>query len=510
MDGLLLAIVLAASPQAARSTPPPTVPSTFGLDEEVQRLDQGTGLRKARLSVSVRDERGRPVVDLRADEPMAPASNMKLLTTGAALATLGPDFSFQTRLLRNGDTLTVVGDGDPAFGDPELLESMVVSDGAGGTREGVKADELLDLWARAVKAEGMDRVRTLLVDDRIFAREFVPAGWPKDQLNERYCAEVCGLNFHLNRLHIWPRPGAQRPELARVEPAAPSLPIAVKATQKTGRKDENAVWISRSRDSNDLALNGNVKSAFSAPVPAVVHDMPSVFGEMLAARLRAAGVSVDAVPLAGESDPPPAGRPVGPVFRTPIATALQRANTDSENIYAECLLKRAAWTPGAPPVTWSAATAWLSGKVRVAIGDDAGSLVANDGSGLSRTNRVTADALTEWLHWVESQPSLSGPFMESLAVGGRTGTVRKRFRDLDPALATVQCKTGYVDGVSALSGFVTLADGRRWTFSVLGNGLSEPSAVAKTKQFQEQVVRAVARAMGTSRPRAGESALGGG
>ena len=53
--------------------------------------------------------------------PMVPASNMKVISTGAALALLGPDFRFSTRLLRDGDRLTVVGDGDPSFGDEAMV-----------------------------------------------------------------------------------------------------------------------------------------------------------------------------------------------------------------------------------------------------------------------------------------------------------------------------------------------------------------------------------------------------
>ena len=91
------------------------------LQDEVKGLVKSIGPRKGTVAVSVRDDQGQEVVNIRGDAPLMPASNQKLLTTGAALRILGPDFTFQTRLVHAGDRLVVVGDGDPAFGDPELL-----------------------------------------------------------------------------------------------------------------------------------------------------------------------------------------------------------------------------------------------------------------------------------------------------------------------------------------------------------------------------------------------------
>jgi len=464
------------------------------LRTDVQRLLEAMALRKARVGVSIRDDDGREVVSIAASEPLLPASNMKLLTTGLALQVLGPDFSFRTRLLRDGERLTVVGDGDPAFGDPDMLATMTFVDSEGRERAGLGIEGLLGLWVDAVRSTGMTRVQELVVDDRIFEREFVHPMWPKDQLNERYCAEVTGLNFHLNRLHLYPRPvPGGRPDISRVEPAVPFLEIRNRATSRTGKNDANAVWIARSPERNDLSVNGNVKQAFEAPVPAVVHDMPSLFGEILADRLRRAGVEVDRVRLAQADEAPPRGSAVGPVFRTPLRTAIERANTDSDNLYAEALLKRAAAAAANRPGSWALGAEVLEQRLHRSLGADASGFACSDGSGLSRGNRVTAQGLSKWIDQLARRDDAE-IFLDSLAVGGRSGTVRKRFRELDPATVTVRCKTGYIAGVSTLSGVVE-SHGRRWSFSVLGNDLTEASAVAKVRQFQEQIVRSITRAM---------------
>ncbi|HRP61858.1 MAG TPA: D-alanyl-D-alanine carboxypeptidase, partial [Phycisphaerales bacterium] len=112
-----------------------------GLQAEVERAIRSTPLKNAVVGVSIRDADSRTsLVSVGASRPMIPASNMKLLTTGAAMHVLGADFHFTTRLLRDGDRLIVIGDGDPAFGDPTLLE-MTTVDG----QTGISVEQFLKL-----------------------------------------------------------------------------------------------------------------------------------------------------------------------------------------------------------------------------------------------------------------------------------------------------------------------------------------------------------------------------
>ncbi|MHC5027953.1 MAG: D-alanyl-D-alanine carboxypeptidase, partial [Planctomycetota bacterium] len=162
------------------------------------RTDIESAVRKAKvgpsIGISVVDvQSGRVLYESKQDELMIPASNMKLLTTGAALHVLGPEFRFSTKMVLDGDRLIVVGDGDPAFGDPKLLRLM-----AAGDKDGLDVEEFLDLWVNAVHDTGITSVSEVLVDDRVFDRAFVHSTWPIDQLNQHYCAEVAGLNFHAN------------------------------------------------------------------------------------------------------------------------------------------------------------------------------------------------------------------------------------------------------------------------------------------------------------------------
>jgi D-alanyl-D-alanine carboxypeptidase/D-alanyl-D-alanine-endopeptidase (penicillin-binding protein 4) len=166
--------------------------SGAGVQDEVEILIRRVELTDATIAVSVRDaETGAPVVSLNDGALMIPASNMKLLTTGAALHVLGPDFDFRTRLLADGDRLVVAGAGDPGFGDPQLLELIEL-----GGEQGIDVMTFVDLWADAAVNAGLDEISEVVVNDRIFDRQFVHPTWPADQLNRRYCAEVSGFNFH--------------------------------------------------------------------------------------------------------------------------------------------------------------------------------------------------------------------------------------------------------------------------------------------------------------------------
>ena len=479
------------------------------LQEEVRRLVSSMGPRKGVVAISVRDADGREVVNLAGDTPVMPASNQKLLTSGAALLLLGPNFDFQTRLLRDGDRLTVVGDGDPSFGDPEMLANVTFTAADGTKQKGMTIDALLALWTDAVRASGMTSVRELVVDDRVFERSSCHVDWPVDQLNEAYCAEVSGLNFHANRIDFWAVPSPRGAEITRIEPACSFVPVRNATTPGKTRKD--ALWIQREPDSNAFTVRGFIRQPLKAPV-SVSLDAPSAFfGELLAERLRKAGVTVASVRLAAADDPAPTGTPVGAVIRTPIAAVLRRCNVDSNNLYAECLLKRLGRQASGAPGSWANGCEALERLVSSRVGGAAG-LDAVDGSGLSRENRVTASLLSGWVSHLMHESAVARPFLDSLAVGGVSGTVDKRFRDLDPDLAVVRCKTGYIHGVCSLSGVVDCANGHQPTFSVICNGF-EGDGVSKAKQLQEAVAKAIARAYGKLPPReqaAERPALGGG
>ncbi|MHC4217153.1 MAG: D-alanyl-D-alanine carboxypeptidase/D-alanyl-D-alanine endopeptidase [Planctomycetota bacterium] len=462
-----------------------------GLTDEVEILIRRAELSDAEITVSVRDAvTGAALVSLNDAKMMIPASNMKLLTTGAALHVLGPDFDFRTRLHRDGDRLVVAGAGDPGFGDPELLELMELGD-----EQGIDVTTFVNLWVEAAVQADLGEVSAVVVDDRIFDRELVHPTWPPDQLNRRYCAEVSGFNFHGNVLHFYPRPGTgERPDLELFLPYVPWLLINNRAETRNGVHDHDDVWISRKLGSNVLTFHGNVKYAHRTPVPVTVHDMPLFFARLLAERLREAGVPVGGFRTAIASDPQPRGPSLGPVISTPISNALTRCNTDSQNLYAEALIKRIGHAISNEPGSWGNGTAVVRHVMHERLSNPnlAVKLVIRDGSGLSRENRIAAATMTAWLSTFHDDDRIGDIFIASLARAGETGTLSNRFTTVDLHGTTVQAKSGYINNVSCLSGYVTAPDGRRRAFSILVNGLREPGSVGRAKRLQERILSAVA------------------
>ena len=468
-----------------------SLPAGAGLRDEIDLAIRLASLNGATVAVSVRDaETGVVLIDVNAGELMIPASNMKLFTSGAALHVLGPRFEFRTRAIIDGDHLVIVGDGDPGFGDPELLALMQVGD-----RTGLGVEEFLQLWVSAVREAGIQHLATVTVDDRVFDRSFVHPSWPADQLNRRYCAEVAGFNFHSNVLHCYPRPGqGHRPDVQLFQPSAPWLIITNRATNESGPHDRNDLWIARRKDTNEFTFYGNVKFAYRTPAPVTVHDMPEFFARLLADRLNAAGILVDSWGIADPSAPPATGRTLAPLIATPISTAITRCNRDSQNLYAEALLKRIG------KALTNEAGSWVNGAavVRHVVHDRLNNanltvkLVIHDGSGLSRDNRVAATTVTAWLNTFHDDERLGELFIDSLAVAGQSGTLSKRFRKVDLHGTIVQAKSGYIRSVSCLSGYVTAPNKQRRSFSILINGLHQAGSVAKAKRLQERILTSVA------------------
>jgi len=181
--------------------------------------------------------------------------------------------------------------------------------------------------------------------------------------------------------------------------------------------------------------------------------------------------------------------------QTSIETAVTRCNRDSENLYAEAVLKRIGNELTGQPGSWLYGGSILRIVAFERLGDPSLTtrLTVSDGSGLSRDNRVPPETLTAWLCSMANDEQLSDVFLGSLAVGGVSGTLDDRLATARLDGAVVHAKTGYIRGVSCLSGYVTASDGHRRCFSIMINGLKAP--LAHAKQLQDRIVAAIAEDM---------------
>lgn len=503
---------LAASPALARGKNERRPAQSGDLQTRLTQIASTARLGQAQIGISVVDtSTGRTLFELNAAQPLIPASNQKLLTSGAALEVLGKDYIFKTELRVDGQRVIIRGSGDPALGDPVVLGRM---------QPKMSVEQLISTLAQSLTRAGVTKVGEVIVDDRVFDRQQVHPTWPKDQLDNWYCAQVAGLNFHANVLSFYPSParGAGSPPVLVIEPEAPWLEIDNRARSTPGGK--NAVWLRRDPDTNKFTVSGEVAAPIREAVEVTLNDVPTFMGQLVAAELPKVGVMV------GEVPPLPEGRTKLPradldtvlktvrlaqsgevldgnvvaVVTTSLKDVIDRCNADSQNLYAEALLKKIGNSVTGEPGSWTNGAAVVRMTISQILGPEAAAdTIITDGSGMSRDNRVAPRTITAWLTKMAANQTYGPMFIDSLAEPGE-GTLRRRFHD-NKLASEVRAKSGRLNTVRCLSGYVTAPDGRRIAFSIMLNNLQRGETELFGRDFTEDVVVAIDQWLAGSRPR---------
>ena len=139
----------------------------------------------------VKADSGKNVYRHNANRAMIPASNMKVIVTAVALKYLGADFEYKTRVGLRGETLVVIGSGDPLLGDKKTDEKYHRS-----------AGWIFKDISEKLKGRGVRQVEDIIIDSSVFDDKRVNENWPVAQLNRWYAAEVSGLNYNDNCIDI--------------------------------------------------------------------------------------------------------------------------------------------------------------------------------------------------------------------------------------------------------------------------------------------------------------------
>lgn len=456
---------------------PHATASAQPLTERLNTAVAKAKLGKTKIAVFAMDvDSGEVLMERNATDQMIPASNMKLLTSGAAALVLGPDFNFKTELVWQPQQRRFVlrGSGDPALADPKLLSQM-----------GIGVEDLIKHWTEAAqKAVGTLGPNELVIDDRIFDRQFRHPSWPPAQANRWYCAEVSGVIFYANLLAIFPQPQAPgTPAVLKTEPSAPWVELRNKT--RSVRQGQQTVWATWT-GTGELTAHGDVRYS-TDPVELALNDSPDFITRLLADRFRKAGINLTTARLATENESLFGGEVIQ-VIQTPLQQVLDRCNMDSYNLYAEALCKRMGHEVSGGAGSWKTGAAVVRMKLAELLGPEAGrGIQVADGSGMSRENRVTASLLARWLAAMSKQGEAGKAFINSIPGPGQ-GTMENRF-DGRKLKNHVRAKSGYINGVCTLSGYLTSTkSGQRVVFSVLANEKPGNVSVATIKDFHEDIV----------------------
>jgi D-alanyl-D-alanine carboxypeptidase/D-alanyl-D-alanine-endopeptidase (penicillin-binding protein 4) len=424
---------------------------------------------KVRIAVKiVNPSTGTVIYSHNASSPMTPASNMKLITTAAALNYLGPDFTYLTGVGLIGDSIAVIGSGDPLLGDKPTLQ-----------KNNLDARWMLKDIAETLRRNNITTLSDVIIDSTIFDNELVQPSWPKNELNKWYAAEVAGLNYNDNCIEITAETVGSKVELT-VDPLTSYVKVINNC--KPAAKPPDTAWGARPPGSNIITVAGACHKKCE-PFRVTIDRPPAFFGFLLAEELRRSGVAVRGQLVEREILPQEQFKLLT-VYRTPIWDVFERSNKDSLGLAAEALLKTIAAyrQPSGKGGTWAQGKQFVSDYL-VSLRIPPDQFVIDDGSGLSENNRLSANILAAVLLDIYKKPQWQ-KFKETLAVGGEDGTVGKWFEE-PKYKGKVFAKTGYIGGVKSLSGVCTTEAGDR-VFSIITNNTN-----GKSRQAINDIVKAV-------------------
>jgi D-alanyl-D-alanine carboxypeptidase/D-alanyl-D-alanine-endopeptidase (penicillin-binding protein 4) len=437
--------------------------ASAGLTERIDGIINQPLQKDVQYSiVIVKADSGEVVYSHNAKEAMVPASNMKIITTAAALKYLGPDYEFKTKVGLCGDTLVITGGGDPLLGD-KVTDTKYLRE-PGWIFKDITA---------ALKQNGKTIIKDIIVDSSIFDKERVHPNWSKKELNRWYACEVSGLNFNDNCIAVTVKNIGGKVTVD-IEPETGFIKITNEVVPITeGKSAKSAVGAYRNQEPNKISIKGKCEKQ-EGPFDVAIEKPAEFFGFLLRENLARAGIKVDGQIL--EKPMPQDCNFKGLTeYRTTITDCLARCNKNSLGLAAEALLKTIA--AKAAPVGSTMLTtggkngSWANGRELISeymleLGIERGEFHIDDGSGLSRENKISANAITKVLLDVYKGKNWE-VYRNSLATGGVEGTIGKYFKE-EKYKGKVFGKTGYIAGVTSFSGICSGKEGE-YIFSILAN-----------------------------------------
>ncbi|MGH7682139.1 MAG: D-alanyl-D-alanine carboxypeptidase/D-alanyl-D-alanine-endopeptidase [Candidatus Eiseniibacteriota bacterium] len=517
-----MALLIPASPAHASPCFPGCLQGS--LSDSLDFLSSGP-LGQAEVAALVTTvDRGDTLVSIQPERRLIPGSNVKLFTTGSFLKRYGVNYRRPTLLLARGkaspqkDGTEIRFKGDlvlRASGMPDVYQ--LLSPGSRG---------LLDSLAFLLRAGGVTRFQgTVWIDGSVFASESYGPGWGHDDFAYAYGAPINAVLANGNATTLI---ATSTPRGVTYQFDPPEVSLVARGRPTVGNAGTPGhLDVSRAPGSRVLEVIGTVPRGGMVKRQVAVVDPDSTAGLMLLGAMKRMGIEVDASVrvlkpadeataadverMEGLAGSPAdsaagasargwtavdAGRVTGVVslLSPPASDVVGIVNAMSLNAEAEALLRLLD-----PASSGKQRERGLVELMRIVgeSGVDTVDLSLVDGSGLSPMDLATPRAIVTWLRSLDRDPEIGPAFRAGLARPGALGTLKNRFGVLDTK-ADLHGKTGTLTNVSALSGFVTRADGERTIFSILSNG--NRNSVSYARDAEEKLVSLLARTSLTPEP----------
>lgn len=442
---LVLAMAAAVLPVAAPAAP---------LPPRLQQVLHSQGIPATAVSIVVRDAlTGEEHLELNGTVPRSPASTIKVLTTYAALDELGPAYTWKTRAWATGPV--VAG----------RLQGDLVLQGGGDPFISV---ERWRQFAQELRNAGVDRIDGDVVIDRsLYATQDADPDAFDGRGYRTYNVLPDPLLVNLQSVEFHFVPAGDRIRV-RLEPEPANLKVAntIRATKSACRAGLRSVTFTTfADDPSRIGLGGRMSARCPRlSVRRVVLDAPAyAYGTFVANWKQAGGEFRGGMRIEPK---PPQAELLLEFESLPLAEVVRLVNKHSSNSMARMLVLTLGLERLAAPATVAkgeqAMHDWL---VRRRL--DFPELVIDNGSGLSRLTRVSADSMARMLasaYQSRWYPELAA----SMPLGGLDGTLRRRFADLADE-GRIRLKTGSLDGVTAIAGWVTSRSNRPLSVVVIVN-----------------------------------------
>lgn len=453
------------------------------LPQAIESITNRTEFRYARWGILIQTQSSQTILYSHdRDRYFIPASNIKLITTAAALHRLGADFRIRTSVygiplspLPNQLTdktiklLRLVGRGDPSLSDSQLRD-----------------------LAQQLKRRGITHIQQLRVEEGYFSQPTINQTWEWGDISTYYGTSVNSLILNQNAalLTLSPQSLGQPLQVTWLDSIAAAQWKIENNTVTSETNSSDFVEITGILGKPILQLRGQLPVNGEAITTTVaILDPNEYFLAHFQNILATEGIKVENASVSSNIDS--LNEPeLAAVESPPLATLLVETNQNSNNLYGEALLRTLASVTQADKTESTAEAGIQQVKATLTeLGVNPESYIQADGAGLSRRNLVTPTALVKTLQAMAQTPE-ADIYRASLSVSGVNGTLSRRFRDT-AAQGILQGKTGTMTGISALSGYLDTPNYQPLVFSIILNQGNQPSA--SLRQAIDEIVLLLTR-----------------
>ena len=414
---------------------------------------------------------GEVIDSYRPDHVVPPASVMKLLTTGAALETMGPGFRFPTILeytgtIENGvlhGDLYVKGSCDPSLG-----------------WKGRTA--FLDKWLKAIREAGIQKIDgAVIADMTMLDAEAQNPNWLCEDAGNYYAPGIFALNYYGNTMNIVLQSGepGSVAKVLKTEPAVEDIYFINHI--RCDKITYDGAFVSGLPYSRERYLTGAVPSNLGTF--GVKGDLPNpglLLARHLTNRLREAGITVkrDATYIADYNPLTPPRTVIYTHYSEPLSEIIKETNVNSNNLYAEALFRYLGTRYTLPGTIHNSQDLlrdyWRRRGVNIQ------NAIIKDGCGLAPQDAVSAKTFVQLLT-IMSRSENKEAWLASLPVSGQSGTLKSLCPQTELE-GRIHAKSGTIAGTKNFAGYIDMPNGDTWVFAILIN-----SAPGKAKNVQHVI-----------------------